>query len=274
MSFKRNDIQEYIETKCGCTDILKWGSYKQSLCKLTLSSEDIANLQEKCITDAISYWLKALYSFTQALEGIKSGNSAWSIVKLYYSTFYSLRCELLINSHIFVRNNSLFCLNLNADTAFKTFTCGKARGDHQLTIAYYSKLVNEKMITDMVLSNNIDDESPYIWLLKQRERVNYQMQSFPDPHIDSLLNKIYDNIKNGKLDIIFNFFDTDKHSIYLFDKEYSMMSIPYYKLKIISHQFKSKHFCISSRNEEINHIKQILKTFHITDETIENITIL
>lgn len=273
MSFKRNDIQEYIESKCGCTDITKWSSYKQKLRELNLSANEVLSIQPQIKNDAVSYWLKAIHSFTQALEGISIGNSAWSIVKLYYSVFYCLRGELLSNSHLLIRNQSLFYLNLNAGTQFSEFKLGKLRGDHQLTIGYYLKLVNDGIITDLVSSNQIDGISPYEWMLKQRERVNYQMQRFPDPRIDELIEKTYEAISHKNLDAIFKQIDSSFNTdgIYLFDKDYSIIAIPFYKLQILLKHIQKFQLDIPTITTELGRAINIISHYNISTDILDKI---
>lgn len=273
MSFKRNDIQEYIESKCGCTDITKWSSYKQKLRELNLSANEVLSIQPQIKNDAVSYWLKAIHSFTQALEGISIGNSAWSIVKLYYSVFYCLRGELLSNSHLLIRNQSLFYLNLNAGTQFSEFKLGKLRGDHQLTIGYYLKLVNDGIITDLVSSNQIDGISPYEWMLKQRERVNYQMQRFPDPRIDELIEKTYEAISHNNLDAIFKQIDSSFNTdgIYLFDKDYSIIAIPFYKLQILLKHIQKFQLDIPIITTELGRAINIISHYNISTDILDKI---
>lgn len=273
MSFKRNDIQEYIESKCGCTDITKWSSYKQKLRELNLSANDVLSIQPQIKNDAVSYWLKAIHSFTQALEGISIGNSAWSIVKLYYSVFYCLRGELLSNSHLLIRNQSLFYLNLNAGTQFSEFKLGKIRGDHQLTIGYYLKLVNDGIITDLVSSNQIDGISPYEWMLKQRERVNYQMQRFPDPRIDELIEKTYEAISHKNLDAIFKQIDSSFNTdgIYLFDKDYCIIAIPFYKLQILLKHIQKFQLDIPTITTELGRAINIISHYNISTDILDKI---
>lgn len=275
MSFKRNDVQEYIELKCGCTDITKWDSYKQKLRELNLSANDLSIISTKIENDAVSYWLKAIHSFTQALEGISIGYSAWSIVKLYYSVFYCLRGELLSESHLLVRNGSLFCLKLNTETHFSEFKLSKLRGDHQLTIGYYSKMVKDGIISDLVSSNQIDDNYPYMWMLKQRERVNYQMQNFPDPEIDSLLAKIHEAVIQKNADEVFKQIDSSVNDdgIYLFDKDYSMISITYYKLQILLNHIKRFQIDLSFITTKLDRVITVLTQLHLSNDVIDRLVL-
>lgn len=272
MSFKRNNVQEFIEAKCGCSDLTKWGSYQQNLIKLNLTNEDITVLNDLRKLDAISYWLKALYSYSQGVYGIYKGFSAWSIVKLYYSIFYSLRCELLLNSHLLVRNNSLFKLNVKTDTQFCKYSAGKLRGDHQLTIKLYSDLVADGTISDVVSSNTIDDDLPYTWMLKQRERVNYQMQNFPDPDIDPLLVKTIEAIRDSKLEELLSQITNSADNVMLFDKDYSMVAIPTYKLQLLRNEIVSQNCDLSVNDNEVAHIRNILQWVGLSSSFCESLT--
>lgn len=265
MNFKRNNVQEFIEAKCGCSDLTKWGSYQQNLMQLILTSGDISLVNNLRQLDAISYWLKALYSYSQGLHGLYKGFSAWSIVKLYYSIFYSLRCELLLNSYLLVRNGSLFKLNIATDTQFTKYNAGKARGDHQLTIKLYSDLVTNGIISDVISSNVIDDDSPYTWMLKQRERVNYQMQNFPDPDIDPLLAKTVVAMHDSKLEELLSQITNSADNVMLFDMDYSMVAIPLYKLKLLHNKLVSLGCDLNAYQTELAHIKSILQSVGLSN---------
>lgn len=55
MSFKRNNVQEFIENKCGCSDLTKWPSYQQNLIQLNLDSQEIPLIKDLSKLDAVSY---------------------------------------------------------------------------------------------------------------------------------------------------------------------------------------------------------------------------
>lgn len=272
MSFKRNNVQEYIEAKCGCSDLAKWGSYQQNLASLNLANQDIAIIYSLSKSDAVSYWIKALYSYSQGLYGIYKRFSAWSIVKLYYSVFYSLRCELLLNSYILVRNGALFKLDIKVDTQFSKYNAGKARGDHQLTIKLYSDLVANGDISDIISSNTIEEDSPYTWMLKQRERVNYQMQNFPDPDIDPLLIKTIEAIHNSKLEELLMQIISSPDNVMLFDVDYSMAAIPFYKLKFLHDVLVSQNCDLSVCIEDLKQIRNVFQSVGLSKDFCDSFT--
>lgn len=272
MSFKRNNVQEFIEAKCGCSDLTKWGSYQHNLIQLNLTGQDIALVNNLRRLDAISYWIKALCSYSQGLHGTHRGFSAWSIVKLYYSIFYSLRCELLLNSYILVRNGAIFKLNINTDTQFSKYNAGKTRGDHQLTIKLYSDLVANGDISDVISSNTIEDDSPYTWMLKQRERINYLMQNFPDPDIDPLLIKTVDAMHDSKLEELLIQITNSSDNVMLFDVDYSMVAIPTYKLKLLHNELISQGCDLSVYGAELTQIRSALQSVGLSNEFCDSIT--
>lgn len=108
MSFKRNDIQEFIEYDIGCMDLSKWRNYCTNLEKWEITSSNIARLINCKNSDIQSYYIKAVQTFSQALNNIDSQNFSWAIVKIYYSMFYLLRCEILLANYVLVKNGTLF----------------------------------------------------------------------------------------------------------------------------------------------------------------------
>ena len=81
MSFKRNDIQEYVEFEFGCLDKEKWPSYKAKLVEWTISSDNLPKLERCKKSDIISYFFKATQTFIQAIDEIKNNRYG----KLYCS---------------------------------------------------------------------------------------------------------------------------------------------------------------------------------------------
>ena len=86
MSFKRNDVQEYIEAALHCSNIEQWASYKSTLEQWEVNASNIVAIKQCVKSDICSYFFKAFQSFVQALHEIDNKKYAWSIVKLYYSS--------------------------------------------------------------------------------------------------------------------------------------------------------------------------------------------
>lgn len=132
MNFKRNDVQEFIETELRCFDLEAWPSYKSALENWRVTASNIEMIKVCAKSDINSYFFKALQSFVQALHEIDRKKYAWSIVKLYYTIFYLLRCEILLSNHIMVRCKTLYYVKINIGEKPILFNSTKFKGDHQL----------------------------------------------------------------------------------------------------------------------------------------------
>lgn len=230
MNFKRNDVQEFIEAELGCFDIEHWASYKSTLEQWEITSSNIAKVKECAKSDINSYFFKAFQSFAQALHEIDSKKYAWSIVKLYYTVFYLLRCEILLSNHIIVRCKTLYYAKINIGEKLQPFNPNKFKGDHQLTIALEEKLYNLSELTDPILGNKINNENAYMWFMSNRDRVNYQMKDFSDPICDVSLSHVISYFDNNELMNLFQFYNTKTDYSICFDTDHTLLAIPYKKL--------------------------------------------
>lgn len=165
-----------------------------------------------------------------------------------------------------VRNGALVKLNIKTDTQFSKYNGGKARGDHLLTIKLYSELVANGEISDVISSNTIDGDSPYTWMLKQRERVNYQMQNFPDPAIDPLLIKTVESMRDSKLDELVSLIIQSPDNVMLFDVDYSMISIPSFKLKLLHDKFIFQNCDLTAFGVELKQIRNVLTSVGLSED--------
>lgn len=231
MSFKRWKVQSEIEHQLGCTDINQWGNYRDALKGFILTQENVDVLCECAKHDRISYFLKALVSFCQAMEGIVLGEESWAIVRLYYSTFYLLRGDILRSGWVFVRNKGLYETQVKAGEHFTQFSSGKARGDHQLTIRYVMDLVSRGDMIDSYANVDIDGRPLYEWMMLQRERVNYYSARFEEPDHDLVLSHIASYAESNELNMLFKLYCEDSRTYYSADKDHIMVYVPYMKLR-------------------------------------------
>jgi hypothetical protein len=246
MNFKRHEVQEFIEYELRCFDLSKWPTYKQQLTLWEVTNNNISSIHRCMLSDLNSYYFKALQTFFQAVHEIKQKKYSWAIVKLYYSTFYMLRCEILLANHILVKCNSLFFTKVEVNARLKLFNKNNVRGDHQQTIAFSKKLYDEGEITDPIFGNDIDNLNAYLWLMKNRERVNYQMKDFSDPYHDDILNHIISYFEEDKVSKLFEFYKQNTDYSICFDIEHSILSIPFKKLTQLHIKLKDK---IDYKNE-------------------------
>lgn len=240
MNFKRNDVQEYIEIELHCFDIENWGSYKSALEQWEINAANIQYIKQCIKSDIFSYFMKAFQSFVQALHEIGDKKYAWSIVKLYYSAFYLLRCEILLSNYIIVRCKSLYYVKVVIGEKPIHFNSRKFKGDHQLTIALEEKLYNQAELIDPILGNKINNENVYMWFMKQRDRVNYQMKDFSDPCCDLVLSHVISYFHNKELVKLFEFYNSKSDYSICFDIDHTIISVPYKKLISIYKKIRSE----------------------------------
>lgn len=231
ISFKRNDVQLYIENAQKCYDVEKWGSYKHIFLKWKIEDKDVNPLKNCRESDITSYFFKAFESFLCAIEDLHYGKQSWAIVKLYYSIFYLLRCDILLSGHLIVRNGALYYTKLKKDESFVAFN-KKAKGDHQLAIELVKELKKNGELSDPILDNLIDDLDPYSWYMHHRERINYSQKNFSEPETDICFVHLESYFKDKKVIDLFKFYDSKDYSI-CFDTDHSILSIPFKKLKQI-----------------------------------------
>ena len=258
MNSSRNCVQLYIENKLGCTDLSKWSSYKSKLEQLTLNEEDELQLNKLVVSDATSYYIKAVISFSEAISGLKKNRSSWSVVKFYYSVFYLIRADLLLEDYFLVRCKGFYYSKVKNNEKIQKFQPSSIRGDHQLTTHFYNKLHREGKHIDPLQDGEIDDCLPYLWLMSQREKINYQSKDFEDPGIVECLQKPAIYIREGREKDLLSMYESAEDFIYCFDKDHACIAIPYCKIIETGRKLKNKHSVLEIPEHLFSHIKSIV----------------
>lgn len=228
MNFERHGVQRYFEGQLGCTNVTQWKSYKSSLAAFTLSASDAAAITPLLIQDSVALYIKAIQTFSQALAGLQRKEFAWAVVKMYYSVFYAMRCELHASSVIAVKNGSIF---YTTNVAGATFNSIQEKGSHQTYIKLRRTLPASVISHDTLLDNDIEaGVDVYSWMCFNRERVNYHSKHFADPEPDDVLTKIYnDYVVTHKMTNLLNLYEADL--LYCFDTDHATVAVPYRKLR-------------------------------------------
>jgi hypothetical protein len=258
MTSKRNETQLYIEKKVGCTEVDKWLSYNHKVNDLVLNHSDEVELSSLIIKDAQSYYQKSLISFCEAIHGIKKQRYTWSIVKLYYSTFYSIRADILLSGYFLIRCGALFYGRAKEGTKITKYQIRNVRGDHQYTTHFSAKLHKDKIRIDLVQDMLIEDIIPYFWLMKQRERVNYQSREFLDPSIDEVLAEPVEYIKTVGEEKLFALYDSDEYQLYCGSEQHACVAIPYNKLRMLQKEFSNKNSELEISEALRDHLNQLV----------------
>ena len=271
MNFKRHEVQEYFEQIVGCLDIQNWKNYKTTLTRISIDLEKKSNLDNCIESDIYSYFHKSLYSFVQALSNIHRNNYSWSIVQLYYSCFYAIRADILLSNHCIIRCSGLYLIENDIGEKFNIFTINKVRGDHQLSIALLKKMHSEYKLTDEILDNELEGCDAYTWMMKHRERSNYQLKNFTDPEIDELFIHTSSYFKRKEISDLIAFYNNSDYTI-CFDLDHSVLSIPFKKIMQIKNKIKDKYPVNTKENtQHYIYIRKKLMEMGMTKSNFEKL---
>ena len=118
----------------------------------------------------------AIISYAEAMTGIRQGSSSWSIVRLYYSAFYSLKTMMLIRSIIPFNGGGEMLFDASSNKFYKG-----GRSSHHWN---WHSIRQTSLKNDWFSSQ--DSQDAYDSLRTFRENVNYT-HAFTDPNLHGCL---------------------------------------------------------------------------------------
>lgn len=225
MSFDRFRVQSAIERELGCNDLEQWGSYLARFKSYRLTQTKSDDLLSELKMDASDIYFKAIFSLADAIHGISNGRHSWSVVKIYYSLFYFMRCSIATQGYAFLKNNGIYTLKLNADQLpvrrdVGSYNGERVGGDHKTTIATYSKMFEH---SDVLQTNMVNEKPVYHWLMELRNQVNYRERSFSEPVNGYFYRNLFDDTKmKEQIEEYMN----DSLSVYCFDADHCSLAAP------------------------------------------------
>jgi hypothetical protein len=212
MNFDRFRVQSNVELQVGCRDLINWSSYKQQFESYEINFAREKSLLPYLMLDAADIYYNGLFSLLDAIRNISEGKHSWSVIKLYYSIFYFLRCSLATRKYAFVKNNGIYTIKIQPGELPIRRDIGKHQGervsgDHKTTIKTYIDLVGQD---DILQTNTIDGTLVYYWLMELRNQVNYRERSFHEPYEKHFPNEVFDKAKISSM--ISTYVDDDSYS--------------------------------------------------------------
>lgn len=183
---------------------------------------------DKCLkNDAVNYLYSAIISYAEAIKGIESGFYSWATVKLYYCAFYSLRSILSVDGfcifYIGTKGHSIkvrqgeFPVKANGTT-------------HKLVMSLFKK----NNISSPFVTQEIDMEEPFEWLMSQREQANYKNGRFTEPGMPIIFSKSSVGLK-----VLLENYILDSHKTYCFDSDHAILALPLEIIKEASNKLFS-----------------------------------
>lgn len=147
-----------------------------SYAKYMASSHDIANITSKVQDAIIESAYSSAISYSEALSGLRSGSCSWGIIRLYYSSFYSIRSLLFANAVVPFHCGAEMILDLGSGKFLK----GGKSSHHWNWNSIRALLVKSEWFGSQ------DSEEAYNNVRLHRENVNYT-HGFTDPNWHSCL---------------------------------------------------------------------------------------
>ena len=215
---KRAATQRYFEEKYGVDSPEELSLYREDMRASSLTLSDEQDLEDCISVDIASSYERCAFTLFQAVSDLQRGDRLWASVKLYYSTFYALRAEILLANQIVVRAGRFLIIEGRRGAQFSQYN-GGAKGDHGVSIALARRFCSGH---DILQSQTINDTPSYEWLKGVREAVQYKLRRPPeldnfDPFFPDAQWPIHDQV---------NTFLGDNDPYFCFDPDYAALALP------------------------------------------------
>lgn len=181
----------------------------------------------------------AAISYAEGLNGLINGKTSWSVVKLYYSTFYCIRSLLMLEDIIPFHYKDHFLL----DTRDNYFHKGGSSSHHW----NWNSLRKIKRLSQWYYS--ADSQQAYENLREKREDANYR-HAFIDPYFPDFLEK-----KDSDLSKTFRTYRDDTGFFYTYLSGHFSLAYPTMLLFYLEQEVSSRN--ITWDEERRRHIKSI-----------------
>lgn len=221
INFSRNRTQVKFEEFIGVRNPQDLPQHKSDFKNYILSKDDALLLAETLKEDAKDFYYNGLISFAEGIDAVFCKRFSWATVKLYYSVFYLLRATLAIHNIAVLRCSSLYKLKIKTGEQAHAMSNRKYNSTHGGTIKYYEDTVGP---ADKMLTNTIDGQSVYNWLMYAREIVNYRSSAFAEPDCLSIWDN-FASLGNDELARTLKELEDDDY-IKCFQEEYAVLAIP------------------------------------------------
>lgn len=191
--------------------------------RFVFDSAAAASVSAALLTDARDHYYSALISFVEAIRGINEGFYSWSVVKFYYSTFYSIQ-SLLASEFLGVvyvtfdtsqKKGKPFSFSAVAGQQLKGV---RISSSHEFVFKQFEKNFPNHFLN----SSQIAGENAFDWLRTLRESVNYKESPFSEPEAPSCMKIV---ATHSVRDCIATYIK-ERQGLYVFDADHAMLAFP------------------------------------------------
>ena len=196
-----------------------WSFWQQrNLNAQRLNDVEARDLTTDLRSDAVDLYFKGALSASEAINSVAKKHYSWATVKLYYAVFYFLRSTLAAKQIALLRHLRSFVYVKGFSG--EAFCAAGSNTTHdsvlRVTNAVFSRV-------DLLLSNSIESENPYIWLKEKRERINYKERYFHEPDVVDFWQAI-DQTRD--LEALINMYLNDVRLVYCFQEDHACLALP------------------------------------------------
>jgi hypothetical protein len=206
-----------------------------------LTPQEAALLTAKLENDSQKLIYSSLLSVAAGLSGLERGYTTWPTVSLYYSCFYSVRALLALSNVCLYHDSNKPRWLESLSGKLPSNPPSKVRGStHKLAFEIFSRLFPNSPL----LSQPIDNLSPFDWLTTRREDANYNLARFIEPGE----SKYFPYLKKaGVRKLCVQYLQDNSLA---FDPDHALVAYPLLVLKHISNMGPRGLSCILSQDED------------------------
>jgi uncharacterized protein (UPF0332 family) len=179
-----------------------------------LDAQIVLQAKQELAADAKGLLYSSTISFLSALEGAKSAQFSWAIVKLYYAAFYAARSILGSNGTcIFYHGTKPHSVTLTPGAQPK-----KENGvTHKVVWSVFAR-----EFPGNILLNDIATISAHVWMTHLRETANYKNARFPDP----VVPQPFAMLDAHGVDTALQAYRSDSTHLLTFDPDHAAIAFP------------------------------------------------
>ena len=204
------------------------------------SSGALASIAGVVANAALESSYAAAVSYAEAITGLLHGSISWSIVRLYYSSFYCVRGLLLLKGVIPFNCREEMLLDTHAGHFLKG-----GRSSHHWNWTSIGKIPQLK--GNWIISE--ESQVAYKLLREHRENVNYT-HSFTDPNMHACLVSVETDLTKR-----FRSYRDDGTFLYTYLSDH--LAIAYPTKLIFELDTSLKSASLSLNQDQISHVKKI-----------------
>lgn len=180
-------------------------------------------------------------SYAEALTGLRTGSTSWAVVKLYYSSFYSMRALLFMSG--------IVSFNCGGEMIYEIptgrFLKGGRSSHHWNWASIRKTAANNKWFSSQ------DSEDTYNQLRDHRENVNYT-HGFVDPELHSSMAALGADIAKS-----FRTYRDDVEFFYTYLPEHLALAYPTRILLEVERELERANAHLSA--DRVAHLSSIWK---------------